>query len=26
VLLVANLVVMLSYNRLVEGRYKKALG
>ena len=25
-LLVANLVVMLSYNRLVEGRYKKALG
>lgn len=26
VLLFANLVVMLSYNRLVEGRYKKALG
>ena len=26
VLLVANLVVMLSYNRLVEGQYKKALG
>jgi putative spermidine/putrescine transport system permease protein len=26
VLLVANLVVMLSYNRLVEGHYKKALG
>ena len=26
VLLVANLVVMLSYNRLVDGRYKKALG
>ena len=26
VLLVANLVVMLSYNRLVEGRYKKSLG
>ncbi|MGI4778250.1 MAG: ABC transporter permease [Janthinobacterium lividum] len=26
VLLVANLVVMLSYNRLVESRYKKALG
>lgn len=26
VLLAANLVVMLSYNRLVEGRYKKALG
>ncbi|MDN6882215.1 ABC transporter permease [Variovorax sp. CAN2819] len=26
VLLVANLAVMLSYNRLVEGRYKKALG
>ena len=26
ILLVANLVVMLSYNRLVEGRYKKALG
>jgi putative spermidine/putrescine transport system permease protein len=25
-LLVANLIVMLSYNRLVEGRYKKALG
>jgi putative spermidine/putrescine transport system permease protein len=25
-LLVANLVVMLSYNRLVEGRYKKSLG
>jgi putative spermidine/putrescine transport system permease protein len=25
-LLAANLVVMLSYNRLVEGRYKKALG
>ncbi len=25
-LLVANLVVMLSYNRLVEGRYRKALG
>ena len=25
-LLVANLVVMLSYNRLVEGRYKAALG
>ena len=25
-LLVANLVVMLSYNRLIEGRYKKALG
>jgi putative spermidine/putrescine transport system permease protein len=26
VLLAANLIVMLSYNRLVEGRYKKALG
>ena len=26
VLLVANLVVMLSFNRMVEGRYKKALG
>ena len=26
ILLVANLVVMLSYNRLVEGRYKKSLG
>ena len=26
VLLVANLIVMLSYNRLVEGRYKKSLG
>ena len=26
ILLVANLAVMLSYNRLVEGRYKKALG
>jgi len=26
VLLVANLVVMLSYNRLIEGRYKKSLG
>ena len=26
ILLVANLVVMLSYNLLVEGRYKKALG
>jgi len=26
VLLVANLAVMLSYNRLVEGRYKKSLG
>jgi len=25
-LLVANLAVMLSYNRLVEGRYKKSLG
>ena len=25
-LLAANLIVMLSYNRLVEGRYKKALG
>lgn len=25
-LLVANLVVMLSYNRLVEGRYKRSLG
>ena len=25
-LLVANLIVMLSYNRLVEGRYKKSLG
>lgn len=25
-LLAANLVVMLSYNRVVEGRYKKALG
>jgi len=25
-LLAANLVVMLSYNRLVEGRYKKSLG
>jgi putative spermidine/putrescine transport system permease protein len=25
-LLVANVVVMLSYNRMVEGRYKKALG
>ncbi|WPB55297.1 ABC transporter permease [Xylophilus sp. GOD-11R] len=25
-LLVANLLVMLSYNRLVEGRYKKSLG
>ena len=25
-LLAANLVVMLSYNRLLEGRYKKALG
>ncbi|MGJ7494675.1 ABC transporter permease [Variovorax sp. RT4R15] len=26
VLLAANLVVMLSFNRMVEGRYKKALG
>lgn len=26
VLLAANLIVMLSYNRLIEGRYKKALG
>ena len=26
ILLLANLVVMLSYNRLIEGRYKKALG
>jgi len=26
ILLVANLLVMLSYNRLVEGRYKKSLG
>lgn len=26
ILLVANLVVMLSYNRMVEGRYKKSLG
>jgi putative spermidine/putrescine transport system permease protein len=26
VLLAANLIVMLSYNRLVESRYKKALG
>jgi putative spermidine/putrescine transport system permease protein len=26
VLLVANLVVMMSYNRLVEGRYKRSLG
>lgn len=26
VLLLANLVVMLSYNRVLEGRYKKALG
>ncbi len=26
VLLVANMVVMLSFNRIVEGRYKKALG
>ena len=26
VLLVANLLVMLSYNRLVEGRYKRSLG
>lgn len=26
ILLVANLVVMLSYNRLIEGRYKKYLG
>lgn len=26
ILLAANLIVMLSYNRLVEGRYKKALG
>jgi len=26
ILLVANLVVMLSYNRLLEGRYKKSLG
>ncbi len=26
VLLVANLVVMLSYNKLVEGRYKRSLG
>jgi putative spermidine/putrescine transport system permease protein len=25
-LLIANLVVMLSYNRLVEGRYRRALG
>jgi putative spermidine/putrescine transport system permease protein len=25
-LLLANLVIMLSWNRLVEGRYKKALG
>jgi putative spermidine/putrescine transport system permease protein len=25
-LLLANLVVMLSYNRVVEGSYKKALG
>ena len=26
ILLVANLVVMLSYNRVLEGRYKKAMG
>lgn len=26
ILLLANLVVMLSYNRVLEGRYKKALG
>ena len=26
VLLVANLLVMLSYNRVLEGRYKKSLG
>lgn len=26
VLLVANMIVMLSFNRMVEGRYKKALG
>ena len=26
ILLVANLAVMLSYNRVLEGRYKKSLG
>lgn len=26
ILLVANLIVMLSYNRLIEGHYKKSLG
>jgi putative spermidine/putrescine transport system permease protein len=26
ILLVANLVVMLSYNRVLEGRYKKSMG
>jgi putative spermidine/putrescine transport system permease protein len=26
VLLLANLGVMLSYNRVLEGRYKKAMG
>jgi putative spermidine/putrescine transport system permease protein len=26
ILLVANLLVMLSYNRVLEGRYKKSLG
>jgi hypothetical protein len=25
-LLVANLIIMLSYNRAIEGRYRKALG
>jgi hypothetical protein len=25
-LLLANLVVMLSYNRVLEGRYKKSMG
>jgi putative spermidine/putrescine transport system permease protein len=26
ILLVANLIIMLSYNRAIEGRYRKALG
>ena len=26
ILLAANLLVMLSYNRVLEGRYKKSLG
>jgi putative spermidine/putrescine transport system permease protein len=26
ILLLANLAIMLSYNRIVEGRYRKSLG